>query len=139
MARDLIKMMLIGRLGTDPEMRYTANGAAVTSFRLACSRRPTGRQGQDGDAREETEWFTVVGWNKLAETMNTYLSKGAKVYVEGRFQSRSYEGQDGQKRFVNEVVASEMLMLDSRRTADRPDAAGEGSSLEEIQVDDIPF
>lgn len=81
MSRDLNKVMLIGRLGADPEMRYTASGTAVTNFRVACTRRRRG--GQEGDVREETDWFTVVAWEKLAEITSSYLTKGSKVYVEG--------------------------------------------------------
>lgn len=105
----LNKVMLIGNVGTDPEMRYTANGNAVTTFRLACSRNFAGT---DGERREETEWFTVVTWNKLAETCSQFLQKGRRAYVEGRLQTRSWEGQDGQKRYRTEVIANTVLFLD---------------------------
>ena len=85
----LNKVMLIGNLGTDPEMRYTANGSAVTSFRLACSRSYTS---PDGERKEETEWFTVVSWNKLAETVSQFLQKGRRASVECRLQTRAGEG-----------------------------------------------
>ena len=91
----LNKAMVIGHLGADPEMRYTANGNAVTTFNVASSRQFSG---PDGERREETEWFRVVTWNRLAETCSQYLTKGRLVYVEGRLQTRSWEGQDGQKR-----------------------------------------
>ena len=91
----LNKVMLIGNLGTDPEMRYTANGNAVTTFRLACSRNYTG---PDGERKEETEWFSVVSWNKLAETVSQFLQKGRRAYVEGRLQTRSWDTPEGQKR-----------------------------------------
>jgi single-strand DNA-binding protein len=137
MARDLNKVMLIGRLGTEPEMRYTANGTPVTSFRMACSRR---RTSQDGEPREETDWFTVVGWTKLAEIMGNHLSKGSKIYVEGRLQTRSWDDKEtGQKRWATEVVANDMIMLDSRRSQESRQESGEGGGLEDIQVDDIPF
>ncbi|PDW02343.1 single-stranded DNA-binding protein [Candidatus Viridilinea mediisalina] len=112
MARDLNKVMLIGRLGIDPEMRYTPTGSAVTTFRVA-----VGRQWRDsnGDNREETEWFSVVAWNKLAEICNQYLTKGTRVYIEGRLQTRSWEDQQtGQTRYKTEVIASDMIILDSR-------------------------
>jgi single-strand DNA-binding protein len=105
----LNKVMLIGNVGTDPEMRYTANGNAVTTFRLACSRNFAG---PDGERREETEWFTVVTWNKLAETCSQFLQKGRRAYVEGRLQTRSWDGQDGQKRYRTEVIANTVLFLD---------------------------
>ena len=105
----LNKVMLIGNVGTDPEMRYTANGNAVATFRLACSR---SFAGQDGERREETEWFTVVTWNKLAETCSQFLQKGRRAYVEGRLQTRSWEGQDGQRKYRTEVIANTVLFLD---------------------------
>jgi single-strand DNA-binding protein len=129
----LNKVMLIGNLGTDPEMRYTANGSAVTTFRLAVSR----SFGGDGERREETEWFTIVTWNKLAELLGQHLQKGRKVFVEGRLASRSWDGPDGQKRYRTEVVANQVLFLD------RPQGAsfGEGPSDPggDMDVDDIPF
>lgn len=129
----LNRVMLIGNLGTDPEMRYTANGAAVTTFRIAVSRSFGG--GDGGERREETEWLTVVTWNKLAELIGQHMHKGRKVYVEGRLQSRSWDGPDGQKRYRTEVVASQILFLD------RPQ--GEGGSYvpdgDEIEPDDLPF
>ncbi len=112
MGRDLNKVMLIGRLGIDPEMRYTPSGSPVTTFRLA-----VGRQWRDsgGESREETEWFSVVAWNKLAEICNQYLSKGTRIYVEGRLQTRSWEDQQsGQTRYKTEVIANDMIILDSR-------------------------
>ena len=114
----LNKVMLIGNLGTDPEMRYTANGSAVTSFRLACSRSYTS---PDGERKEETEWFTVVSWNKLAETVSQFLQKGRRAYVEGRLQTRSWEGQDGQTRYRTEVIANTVLFLDRPQGAPMPD------------------
>jgi single-strand DNA-binding protein len=130
----LNKVMLIGNLGTDPEMRYTANGSAVTTFRLAVSR----SYGSDGERKEETEWFTVVTWNKLAELLGQHLQKGRKVFVEGRLASRSWDGPDGQKRYRTEVVANQVLFLD------RPQGAtfGEGPPSDpsgDMEPDDIPF
>ncbi len=141
MSKDLNKVMLIGRLGADPEMRYTASGTAVTNFRVACTRRR--RAGQEGDVREETDWFTVVAWDKLAEITNSYLNKGSKVYVEGRLQTRSWDDQSGQKRYATEVVANDMIMLDSRRgdRAEGDEAGGDPMSraggMEDIE--DMPF
>lgn len=114
----LNKVMIIGNLGTDPEMRYTANGNAVTSFRVACSRNYSG---PDGERKEETEWFSVVTWNKLAETCSQYLQKGRRAYVEGRLQTRSWEGQDGQRKYKTEVIANTVLFLDRAQATSLPD------------------
>jgi len=112
MARDLNKVMIIGRLGTDPEMRYTPSGSPVTTFRIA-----TGRQWRDanGESHDETEWFSAVAWNKLAEICSQYLTKGSRIYLEGRLQTRSWDDQQsGQTRYKTEVIASDMIILDSR-------------------------
>jgi single-strand DNA-binding protein len=135
MAGGLNKVMIIGNVGRDPEMRYTPSGAAVTSFSVAVSRRWTT---PDNQQRDETEWFNVVAWDKLAETCNQLITKGRKVYIEGRLQTRSWEGQDGQKRYRTEVIAQNMLLLDSR-----PQGAGpreeSGFPSDEMEPDDIPF
>ncbi|MCH8850113.1 MAG: single-stranded DNA-binding protein [Chloroflexi bacterium] len=110
----LNKVMIIGNLGTDPEMRYTANGNAVTTFRVACTR---SFSGPDGERKEETEWFTVVTWNKLAETCSQYLQKGRRAYIEGRLQTRSWEGPDGQRKYRTEVIAQTVLFLDRAQAA----------------------
>ena len=123
----LNKVMLIGNLGKDPEMRYTANGNAVTSFSLAVNRTS---QSQDGERREETEWFDIVAWNRLAELCSQFLQKGRKAYVEGRLHTRSWEGQDGQKRYRTEVVANTVLFLDA--------AGGGGGAARMEQYDDHP-
>lgn len=104
----LNKMMVIGNVGTDPDMRYTPNGNPVTSFRLATGRTYTTA---DGERHQETEWFTVVSWNQLAERCNQYLTKGGRVYVEGRLKSQSWSGVDGQTRFRNEITANQVLFL----------------------------
>jgi single-strand DNA-binding protein len=119
----LNKVMLIGNVGTDPEMRYTANGNAVTTFRLASSRTYSG---PDGERKEDTEWFTVVTWNKLAETCSQFLQKGRRAYVEGRLQTRSWDGQDGQKRYRTEVIANTVLFLDRAQAAPMSDDPGSG-------------
>ena len=106
----LNKMLVIGNLGGDPEMRYTSNGDAVTSFSVATNRRYTTR---DGEQREETEWFRVVTWRQLAEQCNQYLTKGRRVYVEGRLKSDTWTGQDGTTRFTNEITANQVVFLDS--------------------------
>lgn len=127
----LNKVMIIGNLGADPEMRYTANGNAVTTFRVASSRNYTS---PDGERREETEWFSVVTWNKLAEMCSQYLQKGRRVYVEGRLKTRSWDGQDGQRHFRTEVIASTVLFLDRAQAA--PLEGGDDASLE---AEDLPF
>jgi single-strand DNA-binding protein len=107
----LNKAMIIGNLGRDPEMRYTPNGQAVTQFTVAVNRN---YKDSTGEWKEETEWFRVVAWGPLAERTAEYLRKGRKVYVEGRLQTRSWEGQDGQKRYTTELVASTVTALDPR-------------------------
>jgi single-strand DNA-binding protein len=138
----LNKVMLIGNVGKDPEMRYTANGSAVTSFSLAVNRT---YQANDGERREETQWFEIVTWNKLAELCSQFLQKGRQTYVEGRLHTRSWEGQDGQKHYRTEVVANTVLFLGSGGGGnaarmmdtydDAPAAAGAGA----VDPDDLPF
>jgi len=116
----LNKIILIGNVGTDVELRYTPNGAPVTNFRFAVSRKWTDG---NGDRHDETEWFGIVCWNKLAELVNEYVQKGSKVYVEGRLQSKTWTAQDGSQRFNNDVVAHTVLFLD--RAVDKSaDSAG---------------
>ncbi len=110
----LNKVMIIGNLGTDPEMRYTANGKAVTTFSIACNRNFSGA---DGERREETEWFSIVTWEKLAETCSQFLQKGRRAYVEGRLHTRSWDGPDGNKRYRTEVIANTVLFLDRAQAA----------------------
>ncbi len=114
MSRGLNKVMVIGNMGRDPEMRYTPSGKPVTSFSLASSRSWVT---PDGERREETEWFNVVAWGGLAEICNQKLSKSQQVYVEGRLQTRSWEDENGQRHFRTEVVASDMIILGPRDKA----------------------
>jgi single-strand DNA-binding protein len=134
----LNKVMVIGNLGADPEMRYMADGTAMTSFRVASSRSFTGA---DGERREETEWFGVVTWKKLAEQCSQFLQKGRKAYVEGRLHTRSWEGPDGQKRYRTEVVAQTVLFLDSAGGgAARMDRLEDGGAVGAgVDPDDLPF
>lgn len=111
MARGLNKVMIIGNLGKDPEMKYTPQGTPITTFSVAVSRNWKSPEGQTS---EETEWFRVVAWEKLAEICNEFLHKGSKVYMEGRLKTRKYTTPDGQERQIVEVIASDMQMLDSR-------------------------
>jgi single-strand DNA-binding protein len=118
----LNKCMIIGNLGRDPEMRYTPSGQAVTQFTVAVNRNYKDAQ---GERQEETEWFRVVAWGQQAEFSAEYLRKGAKVYIEGRIQTRQWEGQDGQKRYTTELVANTIQNLERRP---REDAGGDGGS-----------
>ncbi len=114
MTRGLNKVMIIGNLGRDPEMRYTPSGKPVTSFSVAVSRswvKP------EGERTETTDWFNVVAWGRLAEICSQYLTKGSLVYVEGRLETRSWEADNGQKHFRTEVVASDVNILDKRGKA----------------------
>jgi single-strand DNA-binding protein len=114
MSRGLNKVMIIGNLGQDPEMRYTPGGRPVTSFSVATTR---GWTNSDGERQEETEWFHVVAWGNLAEICKQYLRKGRQVYVEGRLQTRGWEDATGKKNFRTELVAQEMIMLGGRGPA----------------------
>jgi len=149
----LNKIIVIGNLGRDPEMRYTPNGQSVTSFSVASNRKYTTAA---GERREETEWFNVSAWGKLGETCNQFLTKGSQVYVEGRLSSRSYEGRDGQTRFVNEISLTDVQFL-GRSTGTGGDEGAYGGGGETVEsgsydptgespgespmdeVDDLPF
>ncbi len=133
----LCKVMIIGNLGRDPEMRFSPNGNPVTSFSVAVNRVYTA----GGERKEETEWFRVSAWNKLAETCSQYLRKGSRVYVEGRLRTSTWDAPDGQKRLTLEITASDMIILDSKRaegseagTDDQGGAEPGGHDL-----DTIPF
>ncbi|GAB4468670.1 MAG: hypothetical protein Kow00124_03040 [Anaerolineae bacterium] len=110
--RGLNKVMIIGHLGRDPEMRYTPSGRPVTSFSVVTTRTWTSNE---GERHEESEWFNVVAWGNLAEICNQYLTKGQQVYVEGRLQTRGWEDEEGKKHYRTELVASEMIVLGDRR------------------------
>ncbi len=126
--RGLNKVMIIGRLGRDPEMRYTPSGRPVTSFSVATTRTWLNA---DGERREETEWFNVVAWAQLAEICKQYLVKGSQVYVEGRLQTRSWEDPDGKKHYRTELVANEMILLGDRRSGG-DESVGYAESEEEF-------
>lgn len=131
MSRGLNKVMIIGRLGRDPEMRYTPSGRPVTTFSVATSRT---WNTSDGERRTETEWFNVVAWGSLAEICKQYLTKNRLIYVEGRLQSRHWEDTDGNKHYSTEIVANEMIMLDEKREANN-----ENPDEETIEEDEYPF
>lgn len=110
------KIMLIGNLGRDPEGNYTNNGTAVTKFTLAVSRQ---FKTSGGEMKEETEWFTIITWNHLAEICNQYLKKGKKVYIEGRLTQRKYTDREGIQRTAVEVIANDMEMLSPKQATDK--------------------
>ena len=115
MSRGLNKVMIIGHLGRDPEMRYTPSGRPVTTYSVATSR---SWKTSDGEKRDETEWFNIVAWGNLAEICNQYLTKGQQVYIEGRLQTRRWEDDDGNRRTTVEIVANQMIMLGDRKKKD---------------------
>jgi single-strand DNA-binding protein len=153
MARGINKVILIGNLGKDPEVRYMPSGGAVTNITLATSE--GWKDKNTGEQQERTEWHRVVFFNKLAEIAGEYLKKGSKVYVEGSLRTRKWQGQDGQDRYTTEIVASEMQMLDSRggsaafdsgapapqrsNMQSQPAAASSASMPDNDFDDDIPF
>ena len=136
MSRDLNKVLIIGRLGRDPEMRYTPSGRPVTTFSVATSRT---WNASDGGRSTETEWFNVVAWSNLAEICKQYLSKGQRVYIEGRLQTRHWEDSEGGKHVQTEIVASEMIMLDDRREGGPDDRPENGLRADNGVEEDFPF
>jgi len=142
--KSLNKVMLIGNLGRDPEVRYTAGGSAVANFTLATNET---WQDKDGNKQEHTEWHRIVAWGKLAEICGEYLSKGRSVYIEGRIQSRKWKDKENVEHTTTEIVAANMIMLGARGDAPEGKAAGKEprSSVEDAPPpdygpeDDIPF
>lgn len=140
----LNKVMLIGNLGKDPEVRYTASGQAVASFSLATSEK---FKGKSGEWEERTEWHNITLWGKLAEIAGEYLSKGKTVYIEGRLQTRKWQDKSGNDRYTTDIVGDKMQMLSAKgerrggETSSAPAAGGGGGGYEEppFQDDDIPF
>ena len=140
------KVILVGNLGRDPEVRYTKNGQAVTTFSLATTERWTNR---DGQREDKTEWHRIVAWGKLGEICGEYLSKGKQVYIEGRLQTREWEDSDGNKRQTTEIVANNMTMLgqgQDRKSVEASDpsaapaqAGGSSGGYDDLEDDDIPF
>jgi single-strand DNA-binding protein len=124
MARGVNKVILIGNLGNDPEIRYTPSGSAVANLSLATSE--TWRDKQSGELQDRTEWHRLVFFNRLAEIVGEYLRKGSKIYVEGTLRTRKWQDKSGIDRFTTEIIASEMHMLDSR-------SAGSNSGVERSQ------
>ncbi len=121
------KAILLGRLGKDPELRYTPSGKAVTGFTLATTERWTG---QDGQKNETTTWHNIVAWGRQAEVIKEYLSKGREVYLEGRISNRSYDDKEGNKRYISEVVVQNFSFVGSRAETGGDAAAPEAATSE---------
>jgi single-strand DNA-binding protein len=136
MAKDLNKVMLIGRLGQDPELKYTQSGIAVVKFSLATSQQ---WKDQDGNTQDKTEWHNVVAWRRLAEICAEYLKKGSKVYLEGALSTSSWEDENKKKHYRTEVVLNDMIMLDSKGTADNNVNTVSDNSSSQTKDDDLPF
>lgn len=153
MARSLNRVQLIGNLTRDPELRYTPNGTAVCSFGIATNRNWTT---ESGEKKDEAEFHNIVAWNKLAELCSQFLTKGGKVFVEGRLATRSWQAQDGTQRTRTEVVISDMILLGDKKNVTAETSSEEekeeteeekpaektdknGESEEEVAPDDIPF
>ena len=131
----LNKVMLIGNLGRDPEMNYTPNGTAVTKFSLAVSR--SYKSPASGEKRDETEWFNIVAWEKLAETCSAYLHKGSKVYIEGRISQRKYTDREGVQRTAMDIIASNMIMLTPKSAQGGSDNFLAGGNTDDDPLGDI--
>ena len=149
MARGLNKVMLIGNLGSDPEIKYSPKGTAIANLRLATSE---SRKNSDGEWEDTTEWHRVVMYGRQAETCKDYLKKGSKVFIEGRIQTRSWDDQSGQRHYSTEIVGNFLIMLDSRSQDAAPsdqsrkktqnhDDAGQDSQPSDFPQadDDLPF
>lgn len=131
MSRGLNKVMIIGRLSREPEMRYTPSGRPVTTFNVATTRT---WNSSDGERHTETEWFNIVAWGSLAEICNQHLSKNKQVYIEGRLQNRTWEDSNGNKRSSTEIVANEMIILGDRRENTTPEIESDSQPEEEFPL-----
>jgi single-strand DNA-binding protein len=132
----LNKVIIIGNVGNEPEMRFTPNGKPVTSFSVATNWVYTT---PEGEKKQETEWFSVVAWNRLAEQCNQFLAKGKLVYAEGRIHTRNWEGQDGQAHSRMEVIANRVIFLDRKGAAALTDEKGEEAAAGDMDPEDLPF
>ncbi len=132
----LNKVTIIGNVGGEPEMRFTPNGKPVTTFTVATNWVYTT---PEGERKQETEWFSVVAWNRLAEQCNQFLAKGRLVYAEGRLHTRAWEGQNGQQHSKVEVIANRVVFLDRRSLGALPEDKGEDTGAGDLEPDDIPF
>ena len=131
------KVILVGNLGRDAEVRYTQGGTAVATLNMATTE--VWNDKQSGQRQERTEWHRVVVWGRQAETLQEYLLRGRQIYVEGRLQTREWEGQDGQKRYTTEVVAQDVQFLDSRPGGGGPREDGQAAPPADLQPEDVPF
>jgi single-strand DNA-binding protein len=142
MGKSVNKVILIGNVGKQPEVRYTQNGTPVASFSLATTE---SFKGQDGEWQDKTEWHDVVCWRFLAERVEKFVNKGSRLYIEGKLQTRSWEGQDGKKNYRTEVVASDLMMLDNRGGGGGGQSQSSGGGYDgafqqgDVSDDDIPF
>ena len=132
----LNKVTVIGNVGNEPEMRFTPNGKPVTSFSVATN---WAYNTPEGERKQETEWFNIVAWNRLAEQCNQFLGKGRLVYVEGRLRTRNWEGQDGQQHSRPEVIANRVIFLDKKAAGFLPEDKIDDSGGGELEPDDVPF
>lgn len=133
------KVILVGYLGSDPEIRYTPSGAAVTNFRMATKEQWATKE---GEKQERTEWHKLVVWGKLGEICGQYLHKGSMVYIEGRLQTRAWDDRDGNKRWTTEIIAQGMQMLDRAEKSGQPASFDDGpppGETTDIREDEIPF
>ena len=141
MAKSLNKVMLIGNLGKDPELRFTSSGVPVATF---TSETNESWKDQEGNLQERTEWHNIVAWRKLAEICGEWLKKGKKVYIEGKIQTRSYDDKNtGAKKYMTEIVADSMIMLDGKGAGTPVESPGPGPAAEPApggaSNDDLPF
>ncbi len=141
MSYGLNKVMLIGHLGSDPELRYTEGNVPVTTFNVATNE---SYKDQNGNLVERTEWHRIVAWRKLAELFAEYLKKGSKIYLEGKLQTRSWDDKDGNKRYTTEVVVNEFMFLDSKGGGGQQAGGGAPTAPPEPapggeKDDDLPF
>ncbi len=132
----LNRVMLIGRLGADPQLKYTSSGRANVNFNLATN---ASWKDSDGNQQEKTDWHRIVAWGKLAEIIGEFLKKGSNVYIEGRLQTRSYDDQNGVKRYITEVVASDLEMLGGGNRPESTNNQDHSEQNEPEPVDDLPF
>ena len=132
----LNKVIIIGNVGSDPEMRFTPSGKPVTSFSVATNWMYTT---PEGERKQETEWFNVVAWNRLAEQCNQFLGKGRLVYAEGRLRTRTWDGQDGQQHSRAEVIANRVVFLDRKAVGSLPEDKVDENGGADLEPDDIPF
>lgn len=132
------KVILIGNLGADPEVRYTQDGTAAASFTVATTER---WKGKDGQMQEQTEWHRVTAWRRLAEICGEYLAKGSRVYIEGKLQTRKWQDQQGNDRFTTEIIAREMKILSGGKGKSDSGSGGHGDGYRQSTNtgDDVPF